>query len=152
METGGGVKKALPLLGSSAFLTMNSDAILPATPVHPVKRLCEAWNDDIDFLLLVVPRAQAIGWKGPGDFVLEGDRIRRPQSGEDAAYIFTGIELMHPRAFAETPEGAFSLSTLWKRGMGADGVFSRVRAVVHDGPWLNVGDLEGLRVAESYLA
>lgn len=146
LETGGGVKKALPLLGEGVFLTMNSDAILPEAGKHPVQKLAAAWRDDVDFLLLLVPKAQAIGWQGSGDFVLSGDRIRRPSQDEDAPYVFTGIELMHPRAFADAPEGAFSLSALWKNND-----FAHVRAIVHDGPWLNVGDLEGLAAAERYL-
>lgn len=146
LETGGGVKKALPLLGGGVFLTMNSDAILPISSQHPAQALAAAWREDIDFLLLLVPKAHAIGWQGNGDFVLDGDRIRRPRDGEEAPYLFTGVELMHPRAFVQAPEGAFSLSVLWKQHD-----FARVRAIVHDGPWLNVGDLEGLAAAERYL-
>jgi MurNAc alpha-1-phosphate uridylyltransferase len=153
LETGGGVKKALPLLGTQPFLTMNSDAILPLQEgaAHPVQQLADAWDDDVDFLLLVVPRAQAIGWEGNGDFVVDGaGRTRRPAAGEDAPYIFTGVEIMHPRVFANAPEGAFSLSKLWARGQGDAPWLPRVRALVHAGPWLNVGALQGLAVAERY--
>lgn len=145
LETGGGVKKALHLLGDGVFVTMNSDAILPGE--NPIATLTAGWHDGLDFLLLLVPKTQAIGWQGNGDFVLEGTRIRRPREGEDAPYIFTGVELMHPRAFAGAPEGAFSLSALWKKND-----FARVGAVVHEGPWLNVGDLTGLKTAEEYFA
>lgn len=145
LETGGGVKKALPLLGEGVFLTMNSDAILPGK--NPIATLAAAWREDLDFLLLLVARSQAIGWQGNGDFVLEGDRIRRPRDGEDAPYIFTGVELIHPRAFNDAPDGAFSLSSLWKKDD-----FVRVAAVVYDGPWLNVGDLDGLKTAQAYFA
>lgn len=145
LETGGGVKKALPLLGDAVFLTMNSDAILPGA--NPIAKLAAAWRDDVDFLLLLVRKEQAIGWQGNGDFVIEGERIRRPRDGEDAPYIFTGVELMHPRAFAHAPDGTFSLSALWKQSD-----FARVGHVLHDGPWLNVGDLEGLKTAEAYFA
>ncbi len=145
LETGGGVKKALPLLGDDVFLTMNSDAILPG--LNPIVKLAAAWRNDVDFLLLLVKRSNAIGWQGNGDFVVEGSRIRRPREGETAEYIFTGVELIHPRAFADAPNGAFSLSALWKKDD-----FARVGFIVHDGPWLNVGDLEGLKTAEAYLA
>ena len=145
LETGGGVKKALPLLGDGVFLTMNSDAILPGK--NPIGSLVSAWRDDIDFLLLLVKKSNAIGWQGNGDFVIDGARIRRPRDGEDAPYIFTGVELMHPRAFVGAPDGAFSLSALWKQSD-----FARVGFVVHAGPWLNVGDLAGLKTAEDYLA
>lgn len=152
LETGGGVLKALPLLGEGPFLTMNSDAILPPTPRHPIAALCDAWRDE-DFLLLLVPRAQVVGWSGNGDFIVDADgRVRRPNTGEDAPFVFTGIEIIHPRVFVDCPEGAFSLNRLWPRGMQADGWFARLRAVIHDGPLLNVGDLEGLAQAERYCA
>lgn len=153
LETGGGVLKALPLLGKDVFLTMNSDAILPPTGEHPVAALSKGWGDDVDFLLLLVKRSNAVGWEGKGDFVLgEGGRIRRAGKDEDADYIFTGIELIHPRAFKDAPKGAFSLSTLWQRDAHSGSELPRVRAIVHEGPWINVGDLKGLKVAEEYLS
>ncbi len=150
LETGGGVRKALPLLGKGPFLTMNSDAILLGA--HPIPAMREAWSRDNDFVMLVVPRARAIGWQGNGDFIFDAHTLRRPQPGEEADYVFTGVQLMHPEVFAECPEGAFSLNKLWNRSLGPDGWYQRIHAVVHEGDWLNVGDLEGLRVAEEYLA
>lgn len=151
LETGGGVKKALPLLGDGPFLTMNSDAIFPPSLPHPIGLLCEHWADDIDFLLLLLPKRRAVGWRGNGDFIRRGDgAIRRPQPGEDAPYVFSGVEIIHPRAFAGSPEGAFSLSALWQRKLDPQGWFTRVRAVVHHGDWLNVGDLAGLDAAQAY--
>lgn len=151
LETGGGILKALPMLGDTQFLAMNSDAILPLGRAHPLQGLCDAWGDDVDFLMLLVPRELAIGWSGKGDFILGTDgRIRRPRADEQAALIFTGVELIHPRAFHDCPSGPFSLSLLWQRRMATDGWFARVRAIVHDGPWLNVGDLAGLKAAEDY--
>jgi MurNAc alpha-1-phosphate uridylyltransferase len=151
LETGGGIAKALPLLGDGPFVAMNSDAILPPAGSHPIARLSDAWRDDIDFLMLLVPKAQAHGWSGNGDFILgEDGRIRRPRAGEEAMLVFTGVEIIHPRAFHDCPAGAFSLSLLWQRDMDADGWFSRVRAIEHAGAWLNVGDLDGLKTAEAY--
>lgn len=154
LETGGGIAKAMPMLGDGPFLAMNSDAIFPVTDIHPVTRLVDAWRDELDFVMLLVPVAKAIGWeKNGGDFIMdEAGRIRRPRDGEDAPYIFTGVEMMHPRVFVGCPEGAFSLSTLWNAHVDADGWFTRIRAVVHDGAWLNVGDLQGLAAAEDYCA
>lgn len=152
LETGGGIKKALPLLGDKPFIAMNSDAILPAQEKHPLARLARAWDDALDFLMLVVPREQAIGWQGPGDFVVDGSgRLRRPHPNEEAPYIFTGIEIIHPRVFRDTPEGPFSLSLLWDARRDSEGWYRQMRAVAHEGPWLNVGDLAGLAAAETYL-
>ncbi|MEQ1399730.1 hypothetical protein, partial [Salmonella enterica] len=88
------------------FLVMNSDAIFPPCVPHSVGLLSEHWGDDIDFLLLLVPKRRAVGWSGAGDFIRRADgAIRRPQPGEDAPYLFTGVEIIHPRAFAGAPEG-----------------------------------------------
>lgn len=151
LETGGGIAKALPLLGEQPFLTMNSDAIFPTTMTHPIAQLEAAWRDDLDFVMLLVEKRRAHGWEGKGDFIMnEAGEIRRPREGEDAPYIFTGVEIIHPRVFTGCPTGAFSLSRLWKQYERADGFHDRIRAVVHTGDWLNVGDLAGLAVAEAY--
>lgn len=154
LETGGGIVKALPLLGTAPFLAMNSDAIFPQQSVHPLQRMAAAWEDSLDFLMLLIPCNQAIGWEGGGDFICNdhGD-IRRPNAGEDAPYIFSGVEIIHPRVFEAAPAGAFSVSRLWDARRRADnGWHQHIRAVIHDGVWLNVGDLAGLAAAETYLA
>lgn len=153
LETGGGVAKALPLLGAAPFLAMNSDAVFPPTTIHPITRMCAAWGEDVDFLMLLIPKSSAIGWQGRGDFVADdAGRIRRPLEGEDAPYIFSGVEIIRPEVFAGCPEGAFSLSKLWNARVGEGGWFTRIRGVIHHGDWLNVGDLAGLAAAEAYCA
>jgi len=153
LETGGGVALALPHLGDAPFLTMNSDAILLDNGQHPINALADAWSDDVDFVMLLVPRARAQGWSGNGDFILREDgAIRRPLPDEDAEMVFTGVELMHPRVFDNCPAGAFSISQLWKQRICEGGWYQRIRAVVYAGEWLNVGDLAGLEIAQTYLS
>ena len=155
LETGGGVALALPHLGTTPFLTMNSDAILLDNNKHPhpIMQLADAWSDDVDFLMLLVPRNRAHGWSGNGDFILREDgAIRRPLPNEDAEMIFTGVELMHPHVFEGCPSGAFSLSQVWKQRIGEGRWYQRIRAVVYAGEWLNVGDLQGLEIAQTFLS
>ena len=153
LETGGGIAKALPLLGDAPFLTMNADAILLGDEEHPIARMEAAWSDDLDFLMLIVPTQHAHGWAGAGDFIMAPDgRIRRPRLGSQAKYVFTGVEIIHPRVFRDCPEGPFSLTKLWKNLETQDDWHQRIRAVVYEGAWLNVGDLHGLAEAERYLA
>lgn len=152
LETGGGIHKALPMIGDAPFLVMNSDNIYINSAVHPIQQLVDAWDESQDFVMLMQPKATAVGWTGNGDFVLDAKgRIRRPEKGEDAPYIFTGIEIIHPRVFTDCPDGAFSLNVLWNRRVGSDGWYDNMKAVIFDGAWLNVGDVAGLEAAEKFL-
>ena len=155
LETGGGIAHALPQLGNAPFVAMNSDAIFltPNNP-HPIQKLYEAWDDSShDFMMLLVPRAQTLGWEGKGDFTrTEDGLVRRPKEGEVADYVFTGVELIHPRVFVDLPDGAFSLSKLWQRSRNEDDVYTRVGSVVMDGTWVNVGEIGALSIAEDALS
>lgn len=153
LETGGGILKALPLIGDAPFLVMNSDNIYLNGSMHPIQQMVAAWDDTTDYLMLFTPKTTAIGWNGNGDFVMnEAGQIRRPYAGEQADYIFTGVEIIHPRVFVDCPDGAFSMNLLWKRLEGEGGWHSRIKAVVFDGVWLNVGDNAGHDAAETYLS
>jgi MurNAc alpha-1-phosphate uridylyltransferase len=153
LETGGGIAKALAMLGSKPFVALNSDAIFWESKTHPVQQLAHAWNDSaMDFCMALVHRDNTCGWQGNGDFVRDASgRIRRPHAGEQAEYIFTGLELIHPRVFSGCPEGAFSLNVLWKASLNSEGWYSRIHTEIMDGMWLNVGDLNGLQEAERYI-
>jgi MurNAc alpha-1-phosphate uridylyltransferase len=150
LETGGGIRKALPLLGAAPFVSLNSDTICLDGKTPALHRLQQAWDGArMDALLLVHPVEKAVGYQGEGDFFVEKDgSIRRRQEAVSAPYVFTGVQLMHPRLLAGSPEGPFSLNLLYNRGMHADGTLSRIYALPHDGDWLHIGDVEGLKQAE----
>lgn len=153
LETGGGIKKALPLLGNDLFVSVNSDALCVDGAEPALHRLTEAWDDArMDALLLVHPVGQALGYEGVGDFFVEGGRIRRRGDAASAPFVFTGVQLLHPRLFEGSPDGAFSMNVLYNRHIATDGTLSRISALVHDGSWLHVGDLQGLAQAEHFLA
>lgn len=147
LETGGGIRNALPLLGDAPFFAANGDALCIDRSQSAWRRLAAGWDAaNMDALLLLVPHAQAVGYDGPGDFFLEGQgTLRRRGEAARAPYIFTGLQLLHPRLFAGAPEGAFSMNLLY------DSPLPRVRAVIHDGSWLHVGDPAGLAQAERFL-
>lgn len=152
LETGGGIRRALPLLGAAPFFVVNGDALCIDGAVSALSRLASRWDDGaMDALLLVQRVDAAMGYDGPGDFFLEGEKIRRRGDASGAPFVFTGVQMLHPRFFDGSPEGAFSLNVLYNRDMKADGTLARVRALVHDGKWLHIGDAEGLRAAESFL-
>ena len=157
LETGGGVMHAWPYLKSTPFFAMNSDVVVVPGYTHPVARLRKHWldaADGLDALLLVVPSDRATGYEGAGDFYLNAQNVPRFRRADEttAPYVFTGLQLLHPRLFEHAPQGAFSLSHLYRRLCDAaeTGHSPRIAALVHDGDWLHVGDAAGLALAEDY--
>lgn len=154
LETGGGIAKALPLLGDAPFICYNSDIICLNGAQHAIARLSQAWDDTrMDALLLLQPRDNTVGFEGPGDFFVdESGCLERRGARESAPYVFSGVQLLHPRLFAHRPQQeAFSMNVLYNYGMEKGGFLSpRIGALVHDGDWLHVGDLPGLEQAEAY--
>mgnify|MGYP001317963983 CR=1 FL=1 len=107
MCEGGGVANALTLLGDEPFYVANSDALLLNGP-HPIlPRLTAGWDDEkMDGLLLLHSTVEAFGYEGYGDFCAEPDGLltRRPES-EVSPWLFTGVQILHPRLFKDLPEG-----------------------------------------------
>ncbi|MGE5504015.1 MAG: nucleotidyltransferase family protein [Actinomycetota bacterium] len=149
LETGGGVAKALPLLGARPFYVVNSD-IVWTDGAHPaLDRLAEAWDGDrMDALLLLQPTATAVGYEGKGDFFLDPNGVpRRRREPQVAPYLFAGVQILHPRLFEGAPSGKFSLNVLYDRAL-EDG---RLFGLVHDGRWFHVGTPDALPEVEALL-
>lgn len=136
LDTGGGVAKALPLLGE-AFFVVNSDVVWLDGIVPALHRLAGAFDPErLDAVLLFQRTVDAIGYNGPGDFFLDAlGNPRRRGEREIAPYLFTGIQLLHRRAFDGIDERAFSLNRIYDRAAAA----GRLHAIVHDGECYHVG-------------
>ena len=150
LDTGGGIAKALPLLGDDPFLAVNADAFWLNGPYDALQRMAHTWDDDtMDGLLLLHSTVEAYGYTGLGDFCAPlGDGVlTRRLEGEVSPWLFTGIQLLHPRLFDDAPQGAFSLNVLYDRVLEN----ARLFGAVHDGEWFHVGSPEGLEEAESYM-
>lgn len=149
LETGGGVKNALASLGDGPFFVANGDIMWLNGSENALHRMGALWEDKkMDGLLLVHSTVDAYGYEGRGDFCVEPDGLlsRRPE-GEVSPYLFTGVQILHPRLFKGAPDGAFSLNLLYDQAI-ADG---RLYGMVHDGEWFHVGTPEGLAEAEAYM-
>jgi len=146
LETGGGIRKALPLLGDAPFAVLNSDSFWLEGPASNLRRLIETWDGDrMDGLLLVAPTATSLGYEGAGDFVMDPDgRLERRGERAVAPFIYAGVAILTPGLFADTPEGAFSLNLLFDRAIAAGRLFG----MRLDGQWLHVGTPEAIRAAE----
>ena len=149
LETGGGVRKALPLLGDEAFYVINGDTLWLDGLEPALSRLAATWDQAaMDALLLLHPTAYAMTYEGAGDFFLSPEgRVRRRGEREVAPFVFAGVQILHPRLFEGAPEGAFSLNRLYDAAAEAE----RLRGLRHDGEWFEVGTPKALRVAEEAL-
>ena len=150
LETGGGVRQALRWLGNDAFYVVNSDAVMAERGPPALERLAEAWGGEaMDALLLLCPLAHALGCEGAGDFFRDRDgRLSRRGASATAPFIFTGVQLLHPRLFADAPAGAYSLNRHYDEAI----LGGRLFGLVHRGHMLHVGSPEGLAQADAYLA
>jgi N-acetyl-alpha-D-muramate 1-phosphate uridylyltransferase len=150
LETGGGIKHALPLLGDQPFLVHNSDSVWIDGVGSNLNRLFAAWDDTrMDCLLMLALGASAVGYGGRGDFSLEADgRLRRRRDPEVVPFVYTGVQIVHPRLFADAPDGAFSVNALWNRAL----LQGRAFGVRMDGIWMHVGSPEELGEAEAVLS
>ncbi|MFO1107116.1 MAG: nucleotidyltransferase family protein [Amaricoccus sp.] len=148
LETGGGLKAALPLLGPGPVFTLNADMVWGGP--NPLAALAQAWDPArMGALLCLVPRAAALGHAGPGDFHRAADgRLARRAPAPEAQYIYAGAQILDPAPLASFPEAVFSLNPLWDR-LIAEG---RLYGIVHPGLWVDVGRPEGIALAEAALA
>jgi N-acetyl-alpha-D-muramate 1-phosphate uridylyltransferase len=150
LDTGGGIARALPLLGNDPFFVMNADCFWVDGAVPALARLKSLWDDaTMDCLLLVCDPAATTGYDGAGDFVFtDNGRIARAKTDPAAkAFAYIGGYIVHPRLFKDAPEGAFSMNKLWDRAIANNRLFG----LAHDGHWLHVGTVGAIDDAERYL-
>lgn len=145
-DTGGGIRQALPLLGPDPFLVANAKIIWLDGKESALGRLARAWDDTrMDALLLLHPCTDALGYDGPGDFFMDQlGLVRRRRSWEVAPFVYTGIQIVHPRLFDDAPPGPFSMNLLWDRAIEA----GRLYALRHDGEWYQISTPQQLALVE----
>ena len=149
LETGGGIANALPLLGPDPFYVANSDILWTDGAIPALARLAAAWDEErMDALLLMQSTASAVGYEGRGDFFLDASGIpRRSRDPEVAPFLFSGVQILHPRLFEGAPSGKFSLNVLFDRALDE----GRLYGIVHDGRWFHVGTPDALPEVEALL-
>lgn len=146
LDTGGGVKKALPLLGEGPFFLCNADSFWVEGVRPNLAILAGAWRSGtMDALLLLAPTVSAVGYDGAGDFTLGPDgRLARRLEKHIAPFAYAGAAILSPALFGDTPEGPFSLNLLFDRAIESGRLFG----VRMDGLWLHVGTPAAVRAAE----
>lgn len=153
LETGGGVKKALPLLGSAPFFHLNSDTVWteadPAPAQSNLARMAQAWDAGrMDILLMLATRETSFGYDGAGDFFRdEAGVLSRRGARPSAPYVYAGVAILKPDLFAQAPEGPFSLNRQFDAAIAQGRLHGHVMA----GQWLHVGTPEAIPGANARL-
>jgi N-acetyl-alpha-D-muramate 1-phosphate uridylyltransferase len=147
LGTGGGVAKALPLLGTAPFFHVNSDTLWIDGVKPNLERLATAFQPDkMDALLLLAPTATSVGYAGRGDFAMAPDgRLRRRAEREVVPFVYAGIAILSPALFRDAPSGAFPLTQLFDRAIEAQ----RLYGLRLEGVWMHVGSPEAVAAAEA---
>lgn len=150
LDTGGGVARALPLLGAGPFLIHNADCVWIEGPGSNLDRLIASFDvERMDSLMLLASPAGSLGYSGLGDFVMdEQGLIRRRGEHDNGACAFTGVSIAHPRMFAPAPAGRFSLNRLWDQAIAAGRLFG----LPMQGVWMHVGTPHALTAAEQRMS
>jgi MurNAc alpha-1-phosphate uridylyltransferase len=153
LETGGGLLKALPHLeNDKPIFVINGDIIWLNGPKTPaLKRLVDFWRDDMDALLLLHKSKDAFGYDGSGDFDITSNRQLKKTTSPSHPYVYTGIQILHPRLLKGMEIRPFSINLLYSKALQEDGTLKNMYGLVHDGEWLHIGTPEALNDANAYM-
>ena len=149
LETGGGLVRALPLLGTDPVFVLNTDAFWHPAGPGPLLALHRAFDPaEMDECLLLAQIGRSLGYHGAGDFFLDADgRVRRRGEAASAPFAFTGVRITRPQAYFGRIEEPFSANRVWNDLLPA----GRLHGIVMDADWLHVGDPEALEAATVFL-
>ena len=146
LDTGGGVVKALPLLGDAPFYHVNSDTPWIDGVRSNLSRLAESFDPArMDIMLLMAPTASSIGYSGRGDYsMLPDGTLRARREKEVVPFVYAGAAIIAPSIFAGAPQGEFSLTKMFDRASEQERLFG----LRLDGLWMHVGTPDAVRAAE----
>ena len=148
LETGGGIKHALPLLGDGPIWVANIDSVWLENDAPALDAVAAAWDPEaMDVCLLLASTAGSLGFHDSGDVFLDEGVVRFKTPGETAPLVYVGVHICKPSITADGPDGPFSLTPIW-RGLAAQ---DRVHGVSPQGLWMHVGDPGARDLAEAKL-
>jgi len=152
LETGGGIRAARDLLGDDPVLVANIDSVWIETGAPAIPALMESFDPNrMDALLLVTKTEDALGFDGPGDFLMDAEgrlTFRRDAGLKTAPYAYIGVHMTDPRPIYRHEAEAFSLvPAIWGE-MAARG---RLYGLMLEGAWMHVGDPGARDAAERKL-
>ena len=149
LETGGGMVKALPLLGESPVLVCNIDAIWQEGDNPLIPSLISRWDEKImDDLLVLAPVERTLGYHGEGDFLFaHNGRLEYRGDRETAPYVYAGVQITKLDRLAKEPIEPFTRKRIWAHTLAEGTLYGHPM----DGFWMHVGDPQAHTEAEAIL-
>jgi MurNAc alpha-1-phosphate uridylyltransferase len=146
LGTGGGVVKALPLLGREPFFHVNADTLWIDGVQPNLARLAQAFDPArMDILLLMAPTTSSIGYGGRGDYAMLPDgALRKRREHQVVPFVYAGAAIMSPSLFTAAPAGEFSLTRMFDHANEQERLFG----LRLDGVWMHVGTPDAIHAAE----
>jgi MurNAc alpha-1-phosphate uridylyltransferase len=146
LGTGGGIVKALPLLGQAPFFLVNADTLWIDGVRSNLARLAETFDPArMDILLLMAPTASSIGYNGNGDYAMLPDgALRKRKEHQVVPFVYAGAAIISPSIFADAPSGEFSLTKMFDAANAQERLFG----LRLDGMWMHVGTPDAVAEAE----
>ena len=146
LGTGGGVVKALPMLGDAPFFHVNADTLWIVGVRPNLARLAETFDPArMDVLLLMAPTTSSIGYGGRGDYAMLPDgALRKRREHQVVPFVYAGAAIISPSLFADAPRGEFPLTRMFDAANERERLFG----LRLDGVWMHVGTPEAVQAAE----
>jgi len=143
---GGGVVRALPLLGAAPFFFVNADTLWIDGVRANLARLAEAFDPArMDVLLLMAPTASSIGYDGSGDYAMLPDgALRKRREHQLVPFVYAGAAILSPALFTAAPSGEFPLIKMFDAANAQERLFG----LRLDGVWMHVGTPDAVQAAE----
>jgi N-acetyl-alpha-D-muramate 1-phosphate uridylyltransferase len=151
LETGGGLVKVLDFFDDEPFLALNGDTLWQDRDMSALAQVLDTWDGNkMDVLLMLVPKANAHGYGGKGDYhITAGGQLRYKSLGDEAPYIYGGIQILHPSIFHnETVIRKFSLKELYDKAEAKGNLYG----VLYRGDWFEIGTPQSLEAAREWFA
>ncbi len=150
LDTGGGTVAALHHFHEEPFFSVNTDALFVDARGDALLRLARSWDDTrMDALMLLALTVRSIGYHGPGDFTMDSaGRLKRRAPRTVAPFVWTTVQICHPRLFADPPAQKFSTNVMWDRAIAAERLYGQRL----DGDWLEINTPDAVDEAEAWLS
>jgi MurNAc alpha-1-phosphate uridylyltransferase len=149
LDSGGGIANVLQWFEGEPFFTHNSDSIWVEGTGHALEKMKARWNaGEMDALMMLAPTVTSVCYEGRGDFMMDADgRLARVPEQRVAPFVWSGVQIVHPRLFEDLPGRKFSINLLWDRAIEK----GRLLGLRLDGVWMHIDRPEAIKESENFL-